>query len=113
MAIVEERTDDILIEIIELDRATSGDAEQLRMLLNKGIDNGYLKIIVDLSVCNFIDSTFLGVLISTLKKVTPLKGDLKLVGFKPQIHSMFELTRLFRVFESFSDKQKAILSFGN
>lgn len=113
MSIIEEVIDDIVVEIINLDRATLREADQLKNLINDKIELGYKKIIIDLSTVEFIDSTFLGVLVNTLKKVAALKGDLKLVGFKPAVRSMFELTRLFRVFESFSDLQDAIRSFTN
>jgi anti-anti-sigma factor len=113
MSIIEEVIDDIVVEIINLERATLREADQLKNLINDKIELGYKKIIIDLSTVEFIDSTFLGVLVNTLKKVAVLKGDLKLVGFKPAVRSMFELTRLFRVFESYSDLQDAIRSFTN
>jgi anti-anti-sigma regulatory factor len=46
-----------------------------------------------------------------LKRVTKLQGDVRLVGLKPQVLAMFELTRMFRVFQTYSDLQKAIKSF--
>jgi anti-anti-sigma factor len=68
-------------------------------------------LIVDLSQCEFIDSTFLGALVVTLKKITQQSGDLKLVGFQPAVQSMFELTRMYRIFEAFTNKNEAINSF--
>jgi anti-anti-sigma factor len=112
MEIIEEIIDDIIVEIINLDRATLREAEELKFNINEKVNSGYKKIIIDLTAVEFIDSTFLGVIVNTLKKVTKTGGDLKLVGFKPAIRSMFELTRLFRVFESFGDLQDAIKSFG-
>lgn len=111
MDIIEEIMDDILVEIINLDRATLQEAEQLKKMINRKIEAGFNKIVVDLSACEYLDSTFLGVLVSSLKKAVKMNGDLKLVGFKPAVRSMFELTRLFRVFESFSELQDAIKSF--
>lgn len=111
MDIIEEIMDDILVEIINLDRATLQEAETLRKMIYRKIDGGYKKVVVDLSACEYIDSTFLGVLVNALKKVAKMEGDLKLVGFKPAVRSMFELTRLFRVFESFNELQDAIKSF--
>lgn len=113
MGIVEEVIDDIVVEIVNMDRATLREADQLKSLINDKIDQGYRKVIIDISSVEFIDSTFLGVIVNTLKKVAALKGDLKLVGFMPAVRSMFELTRLFRVFESYSDLQDAIRSFHN
>ncbi len=111
MNIVEEIIGDILIEIITVNRASVKDSEQLKNQLLRKIDEGYKKIIIDLTSCEFIDSTFLGVLVNSLRKVAKKDGDLKLVGFKPAVKAMFELTRLFRVFESYGDLQDAIKSY--
>jgi anti-anti-sigma factor len=111
MGIIEEEIDDIVLEIVNLDRATMREAEELKIQVNEKINRGYKKVIIDLSSVEFVDSTFLGVIVNTLKKVAKLGGDLKLVGFQPAVRSMFELTRLFRVFESYSVLQDAIKSF--
>jgi len=111
MPIIEELIDDVVVEIINMDRATLGEADQLKNLINEKVERGYKKIVVDLSAVEFVDSTFLGVIVGSLKKVAKLNGDLKLVGFKPAVRSMFELTRLFRVFETHSELQDAIKSF--
>ena len=106
-----EERGDILVETVDLARATLNEAEEFKQRLAEDIDNGYKKIIADLSECEFIDSTFLGTLVISLKKVTTLGGDLRLVGFQPAVHSMFELTRMYRVFEIFDAREDAILSF--
>lgn len=111
MEIIEEIVDDIVIEIINMERATLKEAGNLKNLIYDKIDNGYKKVIIDMSKVDFIDSTFLGVIVSSLKKVANLNGDLKLVGFKPAVRAMFELTRLFRVFETYTELQDAIKSF--
>ncbi len=111
MEIVEEVIDDIVIEIVNYDRATLREAEELKFNVMEKLNAGYTKLIVDLTSVEFLDSTFLGVIVNTLKKAAKLGGDLKLVGFKPAVRSMFELTRLFRVFESYNDLQDAIRSF--
>lgn len=111
MNIVEETAGEILVEIVTASRASVKDSEELKNRLTEKIDDGYKKVIVDLTECEFIDSTFLGVLVNALRRVTKLDGDLKLVGFKPAVKAMFELTRLFRVFESYIDLQDAIKSY--
>ncbi len=109
--IVEERVGDVLIEIINLDRATINEADKLKEKLSEGLANGYVKVVIDMSACEFMDSSFLGVLVTMLKKTTKAGGDLKLVGFKPAVFSMFELTRMFRVFNTYSELKKAVQSF--
>lgn len=109
--IVEERMGDVIVEIVNVERASIAEANELKERLADAMEDGYKKIIVDLSECDFVDSSFLGVLVNSLKKVVKLEGDLKLVGFRPAVRSMFELTRLFRVFESFGNLQEAVKSY--
>jgi Fe-S oxidoreductase len=40
-------------------------------------------------------------------------GDLKLVGFQPAVRSMFELTRMFRVFDTFERVDQSVASFSD
>ncbi|MCH7516762.1 MAG: STAS domain-containing protein [Bacteroidetes bacterium] len=111
MFIIKEEHNDVIVEIVDLNRATLKEADEFKKRLAENIENGYKKIVVDLTDCEFIDSTFLGALVISLKKLTSLGGDLRLVGFQPAVNSMFELTRMYRVFETFKTKEDAILSF--
>ncbi|MCJ7553493.1 MAG: STAS domain-containing protein [Ignavibacteriaceae bacterium] len=102
---------EVLIITVNLFRATLKEANNFKDVLVKEIEEGWKKIVVDLSYCEFIDSTFLGALVLSLKKVTSAGGDLRLVGFQPSVHSMFELTRMYRVFESYKTQEEAVNSF--
>lgn len=106
-----EYKNDVIIEIVNLSRATMKEADEFKSLLEDDINKGWKKVVVDLSQCEFIDSTFLGVLVISLKRITAKAGDMKLVGFQAGVKSMFELTRMYRVFESFPTKQDALSSF--
>jgi anti-anti-sigma factor len=106
-----EKHGDIAVVGVSLQRATLNESEEFKKILLTQIEAGIKKLIVDLSQCEFIDSTFLGALVVTLKKITQQSGDLKLVGFQPAVQSMFELTRMYRIFEAFSNKNEAINSF--
>ena len=106
-----EKHGDIALVAVALRRATLNESEEFKKILLTQIEGGIKKLIVDLSQCEFIDSTFLGALVVTLKKITQQSGDLKLVGFQPAVQSMFELTRMYRIFEAFTNKNEAINSF--
>ena len=108
---IKEESGDVIIEKVNLTRATLKEADEFKQALANDIDSGRKKIVVDLTDCEFIDSTFLGSLVVSLKKITSLGGDLRLVGFQPAVHSMFELTRMYRVFESFKTREEAVASF--
>jgi anti-anti-sigma factor len=111
MDFINEKHGSVIVEKVNLTRATLKEAEAFKSFLYQSIEEGWQKIVVDLSECEFIDSTFLGALVVALKKVTAHGGDMKLVGFQPAVNSMFELTRMYRVFESYKSKEEAIQSY--
>jgi anti-anti-sigma factor len=101
----------IILFKVDLVRATLKEAEVFKNMLKKDIDSGNKKLVIDLSFCEFIDSTFLGTIVISLKKITAIGGDIKLVGFQPAVRSMFELTRISKVFETFETTDEAVNSF--
>ncbi|MDZ7622877.1 MAG: STAS domain-containing protein [Ignavibacteriaceae bacterium] len=111
MDLIRSEKKGIIIFKIHLLRATIKEAEVFKNMLKKDIDSGKNKLIIDLSFCEFIDSTFLGTIVISLKKVTAIGGDIKLVGFQPAVRSMLELTRISRVFETFESTDEALSSF--
>ncbi len=111
MDFTKEAINNVSLFRVNIPRATMNEAEELKFSLSEEINNGVKNLVVDLSDCDYIDSTFLGTLVVTLKKVTAHGGDLRLIGFKPAVRSMFELTRMYRVFETFESKDEAVKSF--
>lgn len=111
MDFTQEKHGIVLVEVVNLTRATMKEAKEFKQIIRQDIESGWRKIIVDLTDCEFIDSTFLGVLVVSLKRITGLGGDLKLVGFQSAVSMMFQLTRMYRVFETFPTRDEAIKSF--
>lgn len=111
MKFEEQIINDVYLINVCIQRATLTEADEFKKIVNGRIDEGYGNILVNLSEVEFLDSTFLGNLVSLLKRSVRVDGDLKLIGFQPSVRSMFELTRMFRVFESFSNVEEAIKSF--
>lgn len=83
-------------------------AIKLKDSLNDVIEKGAKKIIVDLHEVNFLDSTTLGVLISSLKKVRKKNGQICVTRLQPSVQEVFKLTRLNKVFAIFSENDEAI-----
>ena len=106
-----ETINDILVVKITEQRATVEISGKLKEELLTQIDDGNQNIVVDLSSSDFVDSSFLGALVAGLKKATMKSGDLKIVGLQPPVRAMFELTRLYRIFDIFDEQSEAINSF--
>jgi anti-sigma B factor antagonist len=62
--------------------------------LGETIESGYLWLVIDLSAVTFLDSTGLGALITSLKRVQVLGGDLRLAQVPQIVRMMIELTSL-------------------
>jgi anti-anti-sigma factor len=107
-----ENHGEVTVVEVFLTRATLNKAVNFKDFINDLIDNGANKLVIDLGICEYIDSTFLGALVSTLKKVNKKGGDLRLV-YNQEIPSLvFVLTRMDKVFKIFENLDKAIESFG-
>jgi len=104
---------DIVVITITVRRATKGLAKELQSILNTELLLKRKKVIVDLSNCEYLDSTFIGVLVFALKNVTSLGGDLKLVNFKSEQNLILNWNKLVRFFDNFRTVQEAIFSFVN
>ncbi|MEJ2490319.1 MAG: STAS domain-containing protein [Desulfuromonadales bacterium] len=74
-------------------------------------EEGKNNLVVDLQAVRFVDSSGLGALVSGFKNASSRNGNLKLAGLQLQVKSMFELTRLHRVFEIYTDTSEALASF--
>ena len=110
MFFLTEKVNDVIIEVVDIDRATFKEAEEFKKLLNQDIDKGNLKIIIDFTACNFIDSTFLSTIVTALKKVSKAGGNLVLTGVHSETQALFELTGTVKVFDIYKTKDEAVRS---
>jgi len=102
---------DLAIEIVNLSRATYKEASQLKKNLDELIKNSQMKIIVDISQCEFIDSTFLGVLVLSLKSSAKIGGDVRLVKPHEIVKTLMERAGTLNVFNIYDSIDEAINSF--
>jgi anti-anti-sigma factor len=113
MKFSKELYNDVVVETVNLKRGTYREAADFKTALEKEIERGWKKIIVDLNKCEFMDSTFLGALINGLKKVTEKGGKLKLASVHSDAKILLEITETDKIFEIFSTRQGALDSFDN
>ena len=102
---------DMLNVAIHEKRATVDISGKIKEKLTQVIESGNSKVIVDLSKVEYLDSSFLGALVAGLKRATMKNGDLKLVGLQAPVRAMFDLTRLYKIFDIFESTQDAENSF--
>jgi anti-sigma B factor antagonist len=91
------------------------DADTVRAFKKVAFDlvgTGVNRIVLDCSDLTFIDSMGLGVLISLLRRVRQRDGDVKVAALSDEVKTIFEITRLHRLFEVCSDWDTAVRQFG-
>ena len=86
-------------------------ATKFKDTVKKLAEAGKLKIVIDMGETRFIDSAGCGALVASLRVLLKNKGDMKIARPSPQVRTLFELTRLHRVFEIFDEFDAAIKSF--
>jgi len=75
----------------EVDVAT---APELKERLTGLVGEGRVKLVLDLSGVDFLDSTGLGMIVSALKRARTHGGDLRIVCTESRITRLFEITGL-------------------
>ena len=91
-----------------LDATSVGDLKDtIRKLAQKKL----LNIVIDLAGVDFVDSSGLGGLVSSLRTINKEGGDIKIASLRSEVRPVFELTRLHRLFEIFDNPDAAAASF--
>ena len=75
------------------------------------VSEGNDRILLDLSHVDFVDSSGLGAILSSLKTLGK-DGDLVICCINDNVKSLFELTRMYRVLQIFSSQEEALKAMG-
>ena len=110
MEITERRIEDMDVLVLN-GRLDAASAKDLKNRVNHLVQENRVKLIVEMENVDFIDSSGLGSLVSSLRVVNERGGDVKVAGLQKQVRSIFELTRLHRIFGIFDDVEAAAKSF--
>lgn len=102
---------DVVIEVVNLSRATWKEAQEFKKILEEDIEKKFRKLVVDISQCEFLDSTFLGALVLAKRSLNKIGGDLKIVEPASVFKVLREKTTTLQVFDSYKSLEEAINSF--
>jgi len=105
-----EQVDDVLI--IELPaRLDAAGVQAVEQDLATVAQNHGGKVLVDMTEVNFVASLALRMLLSTLRTVQPLGGDLRLCGLQPQIAEIFRKSRFDTLFKIYPNRETALAAY--
>ena len=80
----------------------------LRKTIRDLIEDGQTRILLNLGDVNYIDSSGIGELVSGFTTVRNRTGELKLLNLTKKVHDLLQLTKLFTVFEVYSEEGTAV-----
>ncbi len=111
MKIKERKRDGVTI--LEMSGKLMGgpDADAFDEILKTLIHEGNKNVIVSMEKVKWVNSTGLGILISGYTTLKKSGGELKLLKVSDRIESIFIVSKLFTVFESFENEAEAVQSF--
>ena len=99
---------DGLIHVLSVEeRLDSGNIDTFKSGAAELLKTGGVGIVIDFTNTKFIDSIGLGALVSILKATTQHDMKVVLCALSPQVRQIFELTRLYRLFDIFENTEDA------
>ncbi len=100
------------VMILTADGGLNSDtADDLVSAMEKLVDAGLTKLIVDCGQLTFISSYGLGVLMRLHRHIKTRGGDVKLCGVRGIISQVLQVTKLDGVFQLYPDVNRARLAF--
>jgi anti-sigma B factor antagonist len=103
------------VTVVEVSgRLTLGEGvAKVRSELQPIIAGGKRQIVIDISEVSYLDSSGIGLLVSTYATMNRLGGHLKICGLSTRVKDLLLLTKLFTVFEVYDNADAAVASFGS
>ena len=70
------------------------------------------KLILDFTEVRFLSSAMLGVLLNLRNKADRVRGRIVLCGLRAELHKVFRITKIDKLFDFFDTEGQALTSFG-
>jgi anti-sigma B factor antagonist len=111
--ISERRTGDVTVIALAGEMLVDDGDLALRQRVHELLDEGRVKILVDLAEVTHIDSAGVGMMVAKQKTAREHGGDVKLVHLTSRSQRLLALMKLASVFEVFETEDEAVRSFGS
>jgi len=102
---------DIVVLTIRLSHSTLLETKKFKNIIDEEIKSGNIKLIIDLTECEHIDSTFLGSIMMIYQKLNELGGKLKIVEPANPNEDIFDVTKTHELFDMYKTREAALKGF--
>ena len=101
------------VTVVDLSgRITLGDGSALLRKTVRGLlEDQRMQILLNLADVDYIDSSGIGELVSGFTAVKSRNGNLKLLHLTKKVRDLLQITKLFTVFDVYTDEGTALRSF--
>ncbi|MCZ6634739.1 MAG: STAS domain-containing protein [bacterium] len=103
--------DEVAVVKPEQNALYASQKEELNAEIQKLIESGTSKVVLDLDGVQWLDSATLGILTAALKLTKDAGGDLRLAGVNKRLTNVFVVTRLEELFQFFDTADEGVASF--
>jgi len=110
MAVKTESKNGLMVCYIEGD-VDINSSPDLKKVFDKLISKKTPKIVINLVKVPYVDSSGLATLVGILKDMRAYGGKMRLAHVSPKIKSLFEITKLDKLFEIMASEEEAISTF--
>jgi anti-sigma B factor antagonist len=111
MKIVERAVEDVVILDLHGKILIGEGDDALRDAVNRVVDSGKTKILLNLADVPYVDSAGLGEIVRCYTTVSRKNGKLKLINLTKKIQDLLAITKLLTVFETYDSESEGVRSF--
>jgi anti-sigma B factor antagonist len=98
--------------VVSFQAASISDVEEINIISNKIADfiekNKPARLIFDFQRVKFFSSQVLGMLLNMRTRLSANKGEVLISAINPQLHRVFRITNLDKIFRFFPDVESAV-----
>lgn len=91
----------------------SSSSVEVEKRINVLIERGSKYLIINFSSIDYISSSGLRVMLSSLKRLRKVQGDLKLSCMQPSVRQVFNMAGFTQIFELYEKEEEAVTRFSS
>jgi anti-sigma B factor antagonist len=92
-------------------RLDAYSANELEQSITGLIDGGCVRLVVNFEGVEYISSSGLRVMLTALKRLRKLQGDLRLASLRPYVKEVFDIAGFTQLFTIYDVEEDAVASF--
>lgn len=102
-----EQTSGAAIVAIPYEHLDAGNVAAFKRQIAETLEDRR-RVIFDFSLVEFIDSSGLGAIVSALRQINSMGGEMTVCSLQKPVRALFELTRMHRILDIYNSRAEAL-----